>query len=208
MRDLFEIKEMIRNSDLLRDLPPNPAYVLARENLLSLEDFSKRTKKEVADLSRVSYNTIRILLDKGVIFKEPEKNAWVISVKLGKGCYRHLQVPKKISLSDLADVILWSFDFENDHAHAFFMDNKAWSHADAYFMKEVSDDGPERYTSNVSLEMLELKQKFVFVFDFGDDWRFSCTVLRETEDKDGESYEIKRVGESPEQYPSYDEEEW
>ncbi len=37
-------------------------------------------------------------------------------------------------------MILWSFDFANDHAHAFFMDNVEWSHADSYFLSFVSDD--------------------------------------------------------------------
>ena len=51
----------------------------------------------------------------------------VISTKQGAGCYRHLKVPKKAKLDGLADAILWAFDFVNDHAHAFFMDNCAWS---------------------------------------------------------------------------------
>lgn len=208
LTDWKKIQKKIKNSDLLKDLSPNAAYSLALENLLNLEDFSKKTKKEVADLSGVSYATVRTLLDKGVVFKEPEKNAWVISVKLGKGCYRHLKVPKTKTLSDFADIILWSFEFVNDHAHAFFMDNKAWSQADAYYLAGFSDDGPERYTENVSLEILKVKQKFVFVFDFGDDWRFSCTVLREVVDSDGEAYEIKCVGEPPEQYPFYNEDGW
>ncbi|HEU7650708.1 TPA: hypothetical protein VWC69_001898, partial [Streptococcus pneumoniae] len=37
-------------------------------------------------------------------------------------------------------MILWSFDFVNAHAHAFFMDNVEWSHADSYFLSFVSDD--------------------------------------------------------------------
>ncbi|VLZ66906.1 Uncharacterised protein [Streptococcus pneumoniae] len=46
-------------------------------------------------------------------------------------------------------MILWSFDFANDHAHTFFMDNVEWSHADSYFLSFVSDDVEERYTENV-----------------------------------------------------------
>lgn len=69
-------------------------------------------------------------------------------------------------------MILWSFDFANDHAHAFFMDNVAWSHADSYFLSFVSDDVEERYTENVYLDTLSVKQKFKFIFDFGNEWRF------------------------------------
>ena len=146
---------------------------------------------------------------------EPEKltsvHAWVLSVKLGKGCYRHIQIPKTETLADLADVILWSFDFINDHAHAFFMDNVAWSDADSYYVSFVSEDSEERYTENVHLDILSVKQKFKFIFDFGDDWRFECQVLREIEAEDEETDIIREVGTPPEQYPSYDDfddEEW
>ena len=86
----------------------------------------------------------------------------------------------------MADVILWSFDFANDHAHAFFMDNVAWSDADSYFLSFVSDDGEERYTENVYLDILSVKQKFKFIFDFGDDWCIEHEVLREVEIEDEE----------------------
>ena len=130
--------------------------------------------------------------------------AWVISVKLRTGCYRHIQIPKKDTLAVLADVILWSFDFANDHAHAFFMDNVAWSDADSYFLSFVSDDGEERYTENVYLDILSVKQKFRFILDFGDEWRFECQVLREIEAEDEEAYIVREVGMPPEQYPDYD----
>ena len=137
--------------------------------------------------------------------------SWVISVKFRKGCYRHIQIPKTKTLAELADVILWSFDFENDHAHAFFMDNVAWSHADSYFLSFVSDDVEERYTENVYLDILSVKQKFKFIFDFGDEWRFECQVLREIEAEDEGAYLVREVGTPPEQYPDYDsfdDEEW
>ncbi|MCL9790304.1 Uncharacterised protein [Streptococcus pneumoniae] len=108
-------------------------------------------------------------------------------------------------------MILWSFDFANDRAHAFFMDNVEWSHADSYFFSFVSDDVEERYTENVYLDSLSVKQKFKFIFDFGDEWRFECQVLREIETEDEEAYLVRSVGTSPEQYPDYDGfdyEEW
>ena len=102
----------------------------------------------------------------------------VISVKQGTGCYRHLKVPKKMKLDALADAILWSFDFLNDHAHAFFMDNCAWSDRDCYYMDEVDEENEFPHTCDHDLTVLRVGQKFNFVLDFGDDWRFDCSVLR------------------------------
>ena len=143
--------------------------------------------------------------------KQAPVEAWIISVKFRKGCYRHIQIPKTKTLAELADVILWSFDFENDHAHAFFMDDLFWSDADSYFLSFVSDDGEERYTENVYLDILSVKQKFKFIFDFGDEWCFECQVLREIATEDEEAYIVREVGTPPEQYPDYDsfdDEEW
>lgn len=49
-------------------------------------------------------------------------------------------------------MILWSFDFANDHAHTFFMDNVEWSHADSYFLSFVSDDVEEGNESFASVD--------------------------------------------------------
>ena len=58
----------------------------------------------------------------------PQKRACsrVISVRYGTGCYRHLRIPSSYTLEELAEAILEAFDFINDHAHAFFMDDRCW----------------------------------------------------------------------------------
>ncbi len=45
--------------------------------------------------------------------------SWIVFVKFGKGCYRHIHIPKKETLSELAGVILGSFDFTDDPTHGF-----------------------------------------------------------------------------------------
>lgn len=130
----------------------------------------------------------------------------VLSVSVGTGCYRHIQVSEDVTLEMLADIILWAFDFYNDHAHAFFMDNKAWSQADCFYMAEVDDEEEYRHTCDYKLCQMKLQKndKFQFVFDFGDDWRFQCKVLRIVDEDIDEATIIREVGEPPEQYPDYE----
>ena len=45
--------------------------------------------------------------------------SYVISVSVGTGCYRHIQISQKASLFRLHEAILEAFEFEDDHAHAF-----------------------------------------------------------------------------------------
>lgn len=139
----------------------------------------------------------------------------VLSVSLGTGCYRHIRVPEDILLCDLAEVILWAFEFVNDHAHAFFMDNRAWSHADSYYSPELynPDFNPfysgeeERTTDEFRLQDTGLRKdkKFKFIFDFGDEWTFQCKVLRTGEhvaskDQLENAEVIRSKGEPPGQY--------
>lgn len=133
--------------------------------------------------------------------------SYVISVSAGTGCYRHIQISKGATLYRLHEAILEAFEFMDDHAHAFFMDNKTWSQYDAYYSMKM--DGSERLTKSRKLEKLNLKKgsQFKYVFDFGDEWRFQCKVLRELEENTKTPLVIREVGQSPEQYPEYEDEE-
>lgn len=134
--------------------------------------------------------------------------SYVISVSAGTGCYRHIQISKSANLYKLHKAIINAFDFEDDHAHAFFMDNHYWSEYGAFFSMKMHGD--ERLTKSMKLKKLNLSKgdQFKYVFDFGDEWRFQCKVLREVEDDIDIPCVIRSVGESPEQYPDWDEEEW
>ena len=131
--------------------------------------------------------------------------SYVISVSMGTGCYRHIQISKSATLYRLHEAILEAFEFMDDHAHAFFMDNKTWSQYDAYYSMKM--DGSERLTKGRKLEKLNLKKgtQFKYVFDFGEEWRFQCKVLRELEEDTKTPLVIRSVGESPEQYPEWEE---
>lgn len=135
--------------------------------------------------------------------------SYVISVSLGTGCYRHIQISKNATLYKLHEAILDAFDFLDDHAHAFFMDNKAWSQADAYYSMKM--DGYERLTKGRKLEKLNLTKdrQFKYVFDFGEEWKFQCKILRELEEDTKIPVVIREVGEAPLQYrdPDWDEED-
>lgn len=132
--------------------------------------------------------------------------SYVISVSLGKGCYRHIQIDANSTLDKLSRAILKAFGFVNDHLHVFFMDNKAWSrNPEACFWLAPDDgmmDNVNPSTEEVTLRQLALPvgHKFLYLFDFGDEWRFSCHVLNTLEEKTVGAKVLRSVGEAPEQY--------
>lgn len=131
-----------------------------------------------------------------------EPLSYVISVSPYTGCYRHIRVSADITLDELHNIIQDVFEFNNDHLYAFFMDNKAWSHWDAYFSPY---DGEERSAADYRLRDLALYkgQKFLYLFDFGDEWRFECRILRAVTEDTNDYRILRSKGEAPEQYADY-----
>lgn len=134
------------------------------------------------------------------------KISYVLSVSVGTGCYRHLQISANATLYDLHKAILDAFDFDDDHAHVFFMNNRIWNEDEAYYCDFLDD--VDLFSKDYKLCSFNLKkdQKFLYVFDFGDEWIFQIKVLREVAEKIDEPQIIKSKGDAPSQYG--DDEEW
>ena len=89
------------------------------------------------------------------------------------------------------------------------MDNRLWSRYDAFYEDLAAEDSMfgERKASKYNLRQAGFRKgkKFKYLFDFGDEWVFQCSVLR-TEDMDTPVAKVVRSkGEAPDQYEYYEE---
>ena len=213
-----EEEEEIDEETLLRALEDSEAMARIPDSMLRL----MKQNAEMGALPRAAAPLFQKEIDRRALQKgqkDPEKGtnlvrkrgegqSCVISVSLEKGCYRHIQINGGDTLADLSDAILDAFGFDNDHLHAFFMDNHAWSDQDAYYADGMDDDDTS-YTSDAILDEMELYEgrPFKYVFDFGDDWRFQCKVLKWKDEVVDEPRVIRSVGEAPQQYGDW-EDDW
>jgi hypothetical protein len=120
----------------------------------------------------------------------------VLSVSLGTGCYRHIQISADATLYKLHQAIIRSVGFYDDHLHSFFMNNRAWD-SDAEFACPGSEpDGARGFSDKVKLSKFRLSKgdKFLYIFDYGDDWRFQIKVLRVIDDPTKMPVVLKSVG--------------
>ena len=128
--------------------------------------------------------------------------SYVISVSAGTGCYRHIQISDRSTLRQLHTAIIDAFDFYCDEymAHAFFMANRFWSPKDAFFSDGIDD--MLRSTSKYTLKKLKVHSgdKFKYLFDFEEEHRMQCKVLRELQENTPEAKVIRSVGEDPQQH--------
>jgi len=126
---------------------------------------------------------------------------------------RKLELKDTQTLDDLHEAIIYkSLGWGDPHLYSFFMDNKPYSKNKE--MEYSCDTEPdlieeERKSSNIPLKALNLKQnqKFLFLFDYGDDHRFEITVEGFGDIKKGTRYPVvlEEKGKAPNQYPRYGE---
>ncbi len=130
------------------------------------------------------------------------KGTFTVKVSL-RNCSRTIVVSSEHTLEELHEAIQDAFAFDRDHLYAFFTDGKPWSNAHIY-APEVNE-GP--FSDQVSIGDLELfcGQLFLYIFDFGDEWKFKIEVLDFNSEPGPPTPVIReRKGKSPEQYPLYD----
>jgi len=107
------------------------------------------------------------------------------------------------TLNELYNYIQDAFAFDNDHMYSFFMDGRAWSHN--RFTCPMDDEGPYAYEVMSGEIGLYKKQRILYLFNFGDEWRFDVEVF-DTEDSNIKLLRpqiTERKGKPPEQYPYF-----
>ncbi len=147
----------------------------------------------------------------------PEAGTHIIRVTLQDepSIYREIEVESRKSLSDLAEAIVHAFDFEFDHAFGFYTKLTGPDVMRSQPKYELFADMGEETTARsvrktpVADAFPEVGHTMLFMFDYGDDWRFIVEVIGLGQKAARTRYPkvLKKVGEAPEQYGGWDEED-
>jgi hypothetical protein len=157
----------------------------------------------------IDYASINITIFGEASDSDTSNCVFRFKVQLSSRCYRIVQCAGRHTFEDLHDVIQQAFDFDNDHLYAFYPGGKSSrsrrSHHGIYapFCNEANS------ADEIRLCDLQLfpNQRLTYLFDFGDQWEFTVTVL----DVDQQApiplrpVVVESVGDAPEQYPNYDD---
>jgi len=131
---------------------------------------------------------------------------YTFKVSLDKGTWSKIQISAHCTLHDLHNLIQEAFEFDNDHMYSFFMDGKPWSKNS--FKCPYEDEGISADEVEIGELDLSEKESFIYIFDYGDEWRFNIEVFdvqnEVIEEFQGEIIESK--GKLPQQYPDFDDE--
>jgi hypothetical protein len=121
----------------------------------------------------------------------------VLSVSAEAGCYRHIQISENATLLKLSSAILDSVKFCDDHLHSFFMNNRPWDRDAEYVCPGGDLDSACGFSDKAKLSKFHLGKgdKFLYIFDYGDEWRFQIKVLRVIDEPTKVPFVLKSVGE-------------
>jgi hypothetical protein len=138
-----------------------------------------------------------------------EAGTYYLKVALDKKLYRVIAIDGDATFDDLHDVIQDAFDFYDDHLYAFFMDGRPWSQSGDVFWSPNNDEGVLADEVRIGEAKLYEGKSFLYLFDFGSEWHFKVTVqaIKTDEELPKEPKIVESVGESPEQYDDWEEEE-
>ncbi len=127
--------------------------------------------------------------------------------------WRKISILGKQSLYNFAEVIVDSFNFDFDHCFGFFSNTETIYRGDSgksyELFADLEDDGIEPVDSEsvkktkISSAFKKPGEKMIFLFDYGDDWRFLVELLEIKNVNAKKKYPIilEEHGEAPEQYP-------
>jgi Plasmid pRiA4b ORF-3-like protein len=139
----------------------------------------------------------------------------VLRASLKPRLYRDVEIEGSKSLFYLAGGITAAFDFDFDHAFGFYSDLKnPYSRAGERYelfadIEDIESDAGSVERTKAGSVFGTVGKKMLFLFDYGDEWRFQLEVIGLGEKVPKTRYPriVSTVGKAPPQYPSFDDDE-
>jgi hypothetical protein len=134
--------------------------------------------------------------------------------------YRIIEASENCTFDDLHETIFDAYDRYDSHLYSFFITKKDTKNVHSIYkapeithpqnVEDIMGFGKKKMsTAKTRIGDVGLKEKDVFhyLFDFGDDWwhRILVQSVKETNSKKKTIKLTKIAGESPPQYPDYDD---
>jgi hypothetical protein len=135
-----------------------------------------------------------------------------VSLSDDKDVWRRIDVRGDQTLVALHNAIQDAFDWDDDHMYSFFLSGKAWDRQSEFARPGVGGDMMEGHRSaRVRLDRLGLRprQRIMYIFDYGDEWRHDVRVEKMDLAPEAGRYPriVEEHGTPPPQYPDWDDDE-
>ena len=140
-----------------------------------------------------------------------EGTTHVLRALLRPTLYRDIELESADTLYTLAWGITRAFGFDFEHAFGFFnrLTGRVFASPIRYeLLADAAMEGASRdvHEAPVARAFPRLGSKMLFVYDYGDEWRFRVELIGRGEAAASVAYPrvVARLGKAPEQYPGTD----
>ena len=143
----------------------------------------------------------------------PDGTTHIFRPSLKPKVYREIEIDSRRSLRDLAEAITRAFDFDFDHAFGFYskLTGRYHESPEQYElfadMADTPSDAKSVERTTVARAFAKVGKKMLFIFDYGDGWRFQVQFVGLGQMVPQTRYPriLSTVGKAPQQYPDEDE---
>ncbi|MCP4538129.1 MAG: plasmid pRiA4b ORF-3 family protein [Chloroflexi bacterium] len=121
--------------------------------------------------------------------------------------WRTIEIAENQTLDDLHYAILSAVDFDTDHLYSFYMSGRAWDDSTEYASPHA--DGPSAAKVKIGDLNLRMKQRFMYLFDYGDEHQFEIQLTDINPDAPKKDYPqvVEIHGKNPVQYSGWEDAE-
>ncbi|MCF8245164.1 MAG: plasmid pRiA4b ORF-3 family protein [Saprospiraceae bacterium] len=102
--------------------------------------------------------------------------------------WRRLEVPADLKLDKLEAIILTAMDWGGGHLTSFEFDREEYVNDTAFMFEELDMEGLPMSKTRLQKVLTAEKQKGLFTYDFGDDWRHEVLLEKILESEKGVKY--------------------
>jgi len=129
-----------------------------------------------------------------------------VSLRDRPDIWRIIDIKGNQMLSSLHKAIFKAFDRFEEHQYSFFLSNKPYDRESEYTSPGIGADGTSKLATRIRIDSVELYggPKFLYLFDYGDEWWHNVELISVTERVTRANYPrvVKKQGKSPPQYSS------
>ncbi len=123
-------------------------------------------------------------------------HSYTFSISYQTGCYRHIRISDEAKLSTLHGAIADAFGLTDGRMHVFFMNNCAWDNTCGYYCTGFQDSkNPATDEVRLCDFSLEKGSRFLYIYDFGRERRFSVKLLSVSDEETKAPLLIRSKGE-------------
>jgi len=130
-----------------------------------------------------------------------------VSLKDQPAIWRIIDIKENQMLSSLHKAIFKAFDRFEEHEYSFFLSNKPFDKETEYHSPGTDDDRNSKLANRIRIDSIALYggPKFLYLFDYGDEWWHEVELMNVTKKVTRASYPriVEKHGKSPPQYHKY-----